>query len=27
LITAMLAAIYPAARAARVPPADTLSGL
>ena len=27
LATAMLAALYPAARAARVPPADTLSGL
>lgn len=27
LITALLAAIYPAARAARIPPADTLSGL
>jgi ABC-type lipoprotein release transport system permease subunit len=27
LITAVLAALYPAARAARVPPADTLSGL
>jgi ABC-type lipoprotein release transport system permease subunit len=27
LVTALLAAIYPAARAARVPPADTLSGL
>ena len=26
LVTALLAAIYPAARAARVPPADTLSG-
>ncbi|NIN71692.1 MAG: FtsX-like permease family protein [Gemmatimonadetes bacterium] len=27
LITALLASLYPAARAARVPPADTLSGL
>jgi ABC-type lipoprotein release transport system permease subunit len=27
LVTAVLAAVYPAARAARVPPADTLSGL
>jgi ABC-type lipoprotein release transport system permease subunit len=27
LITAILASLYPAARAARVPPADTLSGL
>ncbi len=27
LLTALLAALYPAARAARVPPADTLSGL
>ena len=27
LVTALLAALYPAARAARVPPADTLSGL
>lgn len=27
LLTALVAAIYPAARAARVPPADTLSGL
>lgn len=27
LLTALLAAVYPAARAARVPPADTLSGL
>jgi ABC-type lipoprotein release transport system permease subunit len=27
LFTAFLAALYPAARAARVPPADTLSGL
>jgi ABC-type lipoprotein release transport system permease subunit len=27
LITAVVAALYPAARAARVPPADTLSGL
>ncbi|NNG16334.1 MAG: ABC transporter permease [Gemmatimonadales bacterium] len=27
LVTALVAALYPAARAARVPPADTLSGL
>ena len=27
VVTALLAALYPAARAARVPPADTLSGL
>jgi ABC-type lipoprotein release transport system permease subunit len=27
VLTAVLASIYPAARAARVPPADTLSGL
>ena len=27
LVTALLAAIYPAARAARIPPADTLSGV
>jgi ABC-type lipoprotein release transport system permease subunit len=27
VITALLASLYPAARAARVPPADTLSGL
>jgi ABC-type lipoprotein release transport system permease subunit len=27
LITALLAALYPAARAARIPPADTLSGI
>ena len=27
LVTALLAALYPAARAARVPPADTLSGV
>lgn len=27
LLTAVLAALYPAARAARIPPADTLSGL
>jgi len=27
LVTALLAALYPAARAARIPPADTLSGL
>jgi ABC-type lipoprotein release transport system permease subunit len=27
LVTALLASLYPAARAARVPPADTLSGL
>ncbi len=27
LLTAFLAALYPAARASRVPPADTLSGL
>ena len=27
LITALVASLYPAARAARVPPADTLSGL
>ena len=27
LVTALLAALYPSARAARVPPADTLSGL
>ena len=27
LVTSLLAAIYPAARAARVPPADTLSGV
>ena len=27
LMTALLASLYPAARAARVPPADTLSGL
>ena len=27
LATALLAAIYPAARASRLPPADTLSGL
>ncbi len=27
LLTALLAALYPAAHAARVPPADTLSGL
>ena len=27
LLTALVAAVYPAARAARIPPADTLSGL
>ena len=27
VITALVASLYPAARAARVPPADTLSGL
>jgi ABC-type lipoprotein release transport system permease subunit len=27
LLTALVAAIYPAAHAARTPPADTLSGL
>ena len=27
LLTALLSALYPAARAARIPPADTLSGL
>jgi len=27
LVTALLSALYPAARAARIPPADTLSGL
>jgi ABC-type lipoprotein release transport system permease subunit len=27
LFTAFVAALYPAAKAARVPPADTLSGL
>ena len=27
LATALLAALYPAARAARIPPADTLSGV
>jgi ABC-type lipoprotein release transport system permease subunit len=26
LLTALIAALYPAARAARVPPADTLAG-
>jgi ABC-type lipoprotein release transport system permease subunit len=27
LLTALIAALYPAARAARMPPADTLSGI
>jgi ABC-type lipoprotein release transport system permease subunit len=27
LFTALVAAVYPASRAARIPPADTLSGL